>query len=415
MKGIRFTFVLTLLTSAASADQFHNINQLVGDRAIGLAGAYVAVSDDPAGMVYNPAGIAFASSFNISANMNTLQYSQIDYDDVLGGKYDYQRKSYQLLPSFFGVIQPLGSWMIGFSSSVTDSVQEKQDQSFEHFGEVEHYVFNLNNLATTYNVGFTAARRITDQFSIGFSLPLHYRTTEFISNQYGVFDSSAANTMEWQNIYVKTSEQGVRPKIGISWAPVPEVSLGLSINQTFVLKAKQTEQLARCTTDTFSTGCNSASVIPIIHTYPDRPNYPMAVRVGGAWFPSNALLISADAIYHSAVEQSSEAFTDLEATLDGAMGIEWYWSPKWALRGGAYTSFANTPTLNLADLAQSPHVDRYGGTLSIARFNKGSSISLGIVGLYGIGKSQLFADINGLLQDTRSLNLTAFVTTSYRY
>lgn len=415
MKQWLILFFSFVSASQLWADQYHNVNQLVGDRAIGLAGAYAGVSDDPAGMVYNPAGIAFSSSASMSANVNTLQYNQIDYDDALDGRYDYQRSSIQVLPNFFGVVQPMKGWTLGFYSAVVDSIQEKQDQSFENFQNIERFVFNLNNIATTYNVGISAARRLSDDLAIGVSLPLHYRTTEFISNQYIHFASTSSTTMEWQNIYVKTSELGVRPKLGISWALVPKLSLGLTVDQTFVLNARQSEQYASCVTDTLTIGCDANSQPPDIEKYQDKPSYPLQIRLGGAWFPNNALLVSSDVIYSSAVEQASDAFSDREATLDGAVGIEWYWSPSWALRSGAFTSFASTPELNNTAKGQDPHVDRFGATFSIARFNQGSSISIGVLGLYGTGESQLFADLAGVLQETHSLNMTAFFTTSYRY
>lgn len=407
-------FVLIGLAASGFADQYHNVNQIIGDRAIGLAGAYAGIADDPAGMVYNPAGIAFSDAASMSANVNTLQFSRIRYADVLNGEFDYNREAYQVLPNFFGVVQPLGDWTVGFSNAIIDSTQEKQDQSFEDFGVIDRYVVNLNNLATTYNVGPSIARRLNSQFAIGLSLPLHYRSTEFISNQHIDFAASQSDVLEWSNVVVKTTEQGIRPKLGISWSPKPKFSVGMTVDKTWVISASQTEQISQCKTNTTEVGC-ATQLNPEINAYSDIPVYPWAFRLGGAWFPNNALLVSADAIYHTAVEQSSAYFDDRTATLDAAVGMEWYWSPRWALRTGAYTAFANTEELTLTGLAQKPHVDRYGATASVARFNKGSSISAGVIGYYGVGKSQLFADLAGVLQDTQSFNVTAFFTTSYRY
>ena len=412
LKEIIF-YALIIGPTLGMADEFHNVNQIVGDRSIGMAGAYGAVSDDPAGMVYNPAGIAFANSASMSANVNTLQWSKINYHRALQKKYDYQRSSYQVLPNFFGVVQPFGDLMVGFSSAIVDSTQEKQDQSFENIVGIERFVVNLNNLKTTYNVGPTIAKRVSNKVAIGVSMPLHYRTTEFIANQSVLYEAGAVKQLEWSNIYRKKTEQGLRPKLGVIVNPLPKVSIGLTIDNTIVLAAHQTIQESQCSTNTTDIGC-SAQTNPEIIEYSLLPRYPVQIRVAGAWFPNSALLVSSDVIYNSAVK-ATEGFTAKEMTLDGALGLEWYWTPRWAVRSGVFTSMANTPELNNTDTYQNPHIDRYGGTISFARFSQGSSISLGVMAVYGEGQTQLFGSIPKLIQTTTSLNLNAFFTTSYRY
>src|SRR3990172_2529925 len=74
------SFVFLLLTSHVSlltevmADEYHYNNILIGDRAAGMAGAYTAISDDPSGLYYNPAGIVFAPRRSFSASVNAYQY-----------------------------------------------------------------------------------------------------------------------------------------------------------------------------------------------------------------------------------------------------------------------------------------------------------------------------------------------------
>ncbi|MDO7645519.1 MAG: hypothetical protein MUQ62_12445, partial [Reinekea forsetii] len=103
------------------------------------------------------------------------------------------------------------------------------------------------------------------------------------------------------------------------------------------------------------------------------------------------------------------------STVDGALGVEWYWSPKWALRSGLYTANANTPELVLGSFYQPDHVDILGATVSITRFNQGSSISLGALLNYGQGESQIYGDKPTLIQTTTIAGGTVFFTTSYRY
>ena len=53
-------WLILFVAPAVFADDLHYVNMLVGNRAAGLGGAYTAISDDPTGCYYNPAGIAFS-------------------------------------------------------------------------------------------------------------------------------------------------------------------------------------------------------------------------------------------------------------------------------------------------------------------------------------------------------------------
>jgi len=112
-----------MVTGAVQADDYHYVNMLVGDRAAGMAGAYTAVADDTAGLFYNPAGIVYAPGSSLSGSMNAYQQNSTNYKQVLGGQYDWKRSSGTLLPNFFGIVQPLGNGMVGFSYAVPNSIE----------------------------------------------------------------------------------------------------------------------------------------------------------------------------------------------------------------------------------------------------------------------------------------------------
>jgi hypothetical protein len=61
--------LIALSPSTAHADDNHYQNYLVGERAVGLGGAFTAIADDSSGAYYNPAGLAEApySSLSLSA------------------------------------------------------------------------------------------------------------------------------------------------------------------------------------------------------------------------------------------------------------------------------------------------------------------------------------------------------------
>ena len=197
-------FTLFLCAAASSADEFHYNNILIGDRASGMGGAYTAISDDPGGMYYNPAGIAYSTGKNLSASVNAYSVSNRTYKNVIGGQ-DWTRTSSTLLPNFFGIVQPVGKIKLGFSYAVPGSNQEDQDQSFRYkfytWGDSTH-VINFNNKNDTNMFGPSAAIQLTDSFSVGATLYVHKRNTEATLNN--TIQSDNKLNYVWLNSYLET-------------------------------------------------------------------------------------------------------------------------------------------------------------------------------------------------------------------
>ena len=246
---------------AAVADDYHYINMQIGDRAAGMAGAYTAISDDPAGMFYNPAGVSFIGSRNLSASMNAYHITNISYKNVLGGG-DWSRDSGSLVPNYFGIAQPLGEGVFGFSYAVTDSIVENQDSVFYTLPgtSIKQFTLNLNKEAKTYKLGPSYARSFGDEFALGLTLYGHFRNTETIFNQNIIFND---NTYEWSNQYVQTSEMGLEPVLGVMWSPFDKLSLGVSVRTTMLLSAAMDFQYA-CSTDHLTSSCTSSVPTPTL-------------------------------------------------------------------------------------------------------------------------------------------------------
>src|SRR5665647_757556 len=206
--NIKSAVILAFLSFAATAgaDEFHYNNILIGDRASGMGGAYTAVSDDPGGMYYNPAGIAYSTGKNLSASVNAYSVSNRTYKGVINGK-DWTRTSSTLLPNFFGIIQPVGKFKVGFSYAVPDSNQEDQDQSFKRsfsdWGNTTH-VINFNNKNDTNLFGPSAALQLNDKLAVGVTLYVHKRNTEATLNNTIQSDDQAKHL--WSNDYIETDE-----------------------------------------------------------------------------------------------------------------------------------------------------------------------------------------------------------------
>ncbi|MGA1845193.1 MAG: OmpP1/FadL family transporter [bacterium] len=424
-----FLGILCVLTIRSWADEEHYNNILIGERAAGLGGAYTAVSDDPAGLYHNPAGIVFAKGTNLSGSMNAFYFSQKHYDGVLGGQ-GWNRRSSRLLPNFFGVIQQAPVGMLGFSYAVPDAVKENQDQVFDNLpcqepsiidpnrnAFIESYLINLYNEDNTYNFGPSYGLEVSDTLTCGITLYFHNRRIERLFNQLCILEDGD-DRYEWSHLSYELQEWGVRPVIGIMWSPKDtKLSLGLTLSHTFLFDSEIRSQNIYKGLD------YDANAIEVYNRkLAAKRYYPYVATLGVAYFPSPSFLVSGDITFYSdtdAVSILDEAtgmpmvlFQKKRSLLNASLGTEYYLTRELALRCGFFTNLANSYTVESGRFNQPEHVDLFGGGLSLSYFIRGSSLTLGTVYSYGTGKAQIHADAP-YIQNARISSLVLFIGASY--
>ena len=401
--------VLALAGSQAAAWENNHIHMLIGERPIGMAGAYTGVSDDPSGLFYNPAGIVYGHAPNLSASVNSWQQTNTTYQDAFGGG-DWERQSSDLLPNFFGTTQPLGPLTVGFSYAVTRAVNEDQSQYFTGVptGDgVIDFTINVDNQDTVNKIGPSAALELADGLSAGVTLYGHSRDRKTIINQVARYRNGDA---VWENSYVTRSELGVEPVLGLMWEAAERISVGLTARTTEVLTSETESQPTCLSEGDFDGGiCQPDSLThqPPQTTSP-RQTYPWEARLGVAWFASRDLLLATDLSLYT------ESGADKEATWNAAVGTEYYWSSSWALRAGFYTNHSFSPELVEGRANQPERIDYYGGTFGISRYSRNSSVSVGLTHAVGTGEAQIVAGDTGI-QDVEASATTLFLGTSYAY
>jgi long-chain fatty acid transport protein len=420
----------------ASADEFHYVNMLVGGRAADMGGAYTAISDDPAGCYYNPAGIVYGTGNALSASVNAFHHSTKTYKDALrqadGQGVDWEQTSSVLLPNFFGTVYRLKSGSIGFSYAVPDSILRKQQQRFTNLGSslpgvtIDEYTININDVDNTYQFGPSYAVKLRDNFSIGTTIYGHYRDATVIRNQLVQLSDGR---FEWSNGYQYDTEWGVRPILGIMWSPAEQFSIGLSASRTWLLSSDNRLQATirgisikdPANEGPYLIGDGSYDFTDpdlVFHLFADdvpeqEREYPYNVTLGFAWFPSPAVVFSTDLSYFTEVSDRQRA------TINVAVGAEVYLTERWALRGGLYSDRANTPevrrsTAETIFVNQNEHIDLYGATLSLTRFTRASSITLGGGYAYGKGDAQVVGG-SPRIQKVEQENLTVFLSAAYHF
>ncbi len=423
----------------AAADNFHYTNLIVGDRASGMGGAYTAVSDDATGLYYNPAGIAYASVNSFSASVNAYYENDKTYKSVIGGN-GWSRRSSSLLPNYFGVVQPMGRFKVGFSYAVPDSIMENQSQTFGNLQlnsslqsqnpgmSLSSYIINFNHENNVYNFGPSISTEIADNLSTGLTFYYYQRKELTILNQLIQTASTTTAGFETTNTYLHAEEKGLRPILGFMWSPTNDMSIGLALSKVFIMSSDTSYQYSFVSQNIVGDRNLYNNQYVNLPGDPNNPGFntnakrttPKQISLGAAWFPSASFLLTTDVNYYSAkslgkiVTFKGHEDAGIEDVINIAVGTEYYFTRNWAMRAGLYTDYANTPKVQSGGINQNEHIDLYGGTLSMSHFTRNTSVTLGGGLTYGSGKAQIIGGRTDI-QTANSKGWMLFLSSSYSY
>ena len=104
-RALQWVVVSAVLTAVAPAhaDDHHYQNYLVGERAVGLGGAFSAIANDSSGVFYNPAGLTTVaySSINLQAAIYGFASNSTDLrsSDIQGGGEPQQSQTFITYPT----------------------------------------------------------------------------------------------------------------------------------------------------------------------------------------------------------------------------------------------------------------------------------------------------------------------------
>ena len=350
-------------TRVLDADQFHYSNVLIGDRAIGLGGAFGAVSDDASGVFYNPAGMSFSLSNDISGSANALYTRKSVYKQTIADN-DFTENSGGSLPSFFGGLQKLDhlskGLTMGFGIFTTDSDLKDQDDLIEKVilgrptacpqldangeplrdangdvirgterdsTELIRFHRTVNLRASTLSAGVGFAKRITNNIALGAGL--NYMSADELIQEYqdvrtgltvckttGAFDNRTEQ--KTQNIRQKLAAKGLQLILGGQYAFQDRWTLGLTVklgrylNQDFT-QSYEDRSMALTAADQQKVEATIGDVVSesVAITRQNENKFtsdsvlgaiPSEVRVALAYFASARLLMTGDLVYYSSSE-----------------------------------------------------------------------------------------------------------------
>ena len=361
-----------VLPVALRPDSYHNIQGFYGGRAAALGGAYAAVSDDPTGAYYNPAGLGFMDRDYVTVSASNYRSTSKAYENVFGPGQGYVRASESYLPNFLGAFSRRRDSTIGFS--IVSQGSDNFDQGDQVAGplglpSVSGYRNEYTEDNTHILLGPGGGMKLGRGFSIGASLYYLYDSTRVTSSQLVMFNSGSYRRVTVQD---RRRTLGFEPVVGAQYELGETVIVGLSVRQVMVTAESRTQSgvdapVGSSTSDTVSVSLNtdagSGSIRgrSVILGSPTRGSIPETreVRYGTAWFPSRRTLLTADVIWTSGYRLkqdrtqidltnkitylNDEEVAELhrEPTLNLAAGVEQYLTDRLFVAGGFFTNKSN--------------------------------------------------------------------------
>jgi hypothetical protein len=440
--GLKHILCMTtiLMSQNSRADQFHYSNVLVGARSIGMGGAFGAVADDASGVYYNPAGLAFALSNDISASANAFYSKKTTYLKTLEDEPFIEESAGSLSP-FFGGLQKLDRYVPGlvfaFGVYAVDSDLKDQDTLIENktIGSVniERYHRTSNARANTNYAGAALGYRPMPNLALGFGLT-YFSADELIQEyQDAIQTIPITGGTGWrvlgQNIREQLKVYAVQPILGFQLSMPSGFAMGLTAKKGFVASntytvgsetrtVTMTDAQKNEYTQARLTQAAAAGVASNSTDYKDAfPSMPLETRLAFAWFAGPTFLWAFDIVNYSAIKDSKPLAVNgdrpkynREDITNFHTGFEWYIAPAFPIRFGAFTNYDTRPKVKkgVYDAAsgqtcanaefskkhcgQPDHIDYTGASLFGAWVQPNSQISLGAIYQAGKGQAQKLGD-----------------------
>ncbi|HAR63971.1 MAG: hypothetical protein DKM50_13005 [Candidatus Margulisiibacteriota bacterium] len=409
--------IIFSLFSFCNAEQYHYNDIIIGERASGLGGAFSAISDDPSGAFYNPAGLAFSDKSYISISANTYKYSSSQYKNILRltpkqGSRDWDSNSSAFIPTYFGILQDFNQFKFAFSVITPKADVFNQDTltSFDtnNSANMTEFLRNYDERSLFYMIGPSVGMLINDSFALGASVFVTSTGREWIDNQWINYKNQignwGSNVWQWQNVYWEESSYGMMGIFGAQYMPSKQLSVSLVLKEgiDFYAKAKRQDMIATSDVDTPALPKYTETTIDLLSQ--GYRSFPLSLTSGMAFFVSPSLLWTADISWYFPYNAPGKYFSNKEM-INAATGLEYYLTLNTPIRFGVY---ANNSSLAYTSNG-AKDIDLLGTTFSVGWETEFSSLSLGIDYSFGKGKIYMSDEYGVLLPfsaDMKNLSVT---------
>lgn len=411
--------LLLLAAAPAAAQDGPYSSYLVGDRSLGLAGAFVAVADDALATFHNPAGVGRLSNASLSGSLwaVTLAYHTLHdgYQTDLGSKTLAHSEEPGMPMNIAAVVKlgrpdedgvrphALGATVVSplrLDYSFTGQLEGARDLAGA--AGVDHLEVRRRDRARWY--GATYAYRVNPRFSLGVSAFLtdrdfRHEEVELRATQPSPDGSQPGSSDSRTSLVEATAQHGLL-RLGALWRVSRHWQLGMMI-QPPAVRIDWGSKVESVHTINGGMGFES-------YSEKDAPvNLPMPweLRLGAAWLAVPNRLISLDLsllgpsgsasdpqplVPRNPADPSPGAFvpqrTQRLVSLRGALGYEIIVNNIMPIRGGIlFETGCNPDVPATSDVYLADDLSSVGVALSFGVWTDGYEISFGTTAVFRRG------------------------------
>jgi hypothetical protein len=398
-------FACVGVASAARADDAHHRNNLLGDRALGMGGAWTGLADDPSAAYYNPAGLGMAPRRSLSASMQVDGFEHVEIDSALAGISDANLAFDQrvTIPVFVSAAIKLGAsdadgfqqHAIAFSTFHPDhrairftlGVRAPGDDS-----DVSTYEdISVADDDKTVWIGPSYAFAFSPEHALGLSVFLSDRSLSHIESRarvdQGMGDEVTGNTEYFvvRRTFAELTARHVVVRLGWLYQLHPSIRVGLMFQPPGIsLSAESARTYRRIGTSDDGMGVFHRTVEA--ESLPADSPIPWEVRLGIGVSLSSVTRMDFD-VSLNGPNGSSESPVQLFGTGDRDdleppglliaetfrrvlvpnfnLGVETAIADLVSLRAGVFTDLSAAPEVHAGDVYQLSDVSRFGVAASI--------------------------------------------------
>lgn len=434
----RFAWVVTaiagalLISRGVRADAFHYQSVPMGERALGMGGAFTGLANDPSATFYNPGGLARLDDFAISASITLNAFDRVVIPNgfrVGDEAVDLRQTSRPSLPVFAAFVKQLG-WREGgvrrhalaFTTLTFDRRRVGFDASLES-EEVQRSrvsTLTLNDERSERWYGPSYGYRVSNALSLGISAFLAISRLTHSEERLDLrlpFDQGQPDAP--QSLMVRSSRTTSSVYNGVfRLGAVYAFSARLRVGAMF-----QPPSFRFKGTGTVRDRVVSMEATPgeaMTTFYDDRQGgltahdpLPWELRLGVSWAPNYQLLLAFDMSMYGRRGSSHDPVVAIgpakvtegtdRAPEPGDLFAERWWTRRIAnvaagfeksvrevviVRSGVFTDLSAAPNLpKRSDVYRPADVQRLGCTLSVGLLARGYDMSLGATATLGWGKT----------------------------
>ncbi|HJL27385.1 MAG TPA: hypothetical protein RMH80_34520, partial [Polyangiaceae bacterium LLY-WYZ-15_(1-7)] len=403
--------LLLLAAGPARADETHSQTFLIGERALGMGGAATGVGDEPAAVLYNPAGIALLTADAVGGNLSINAFDEREIEGGYStpiGQRDLVARSRPGVPLFATMVKRFGPRDANrvrrhaLAFSTLNPVQRRLRYDVDVLNEATNVRETLSidhDDRITYfgpSVGF----RLRDDLAVGLSAFLATRRLRHREDQIVVteirFDPDTGtfvnDTLSVRESVASLTTRHALFRLGVAWEPSARWRLGLMFQPPGIeLTDSARLQDRRSFADTLASPAYATYFNADQGGLPAASPIPWELRIGASWAATPALLFAADVSLYGRSGGPDEPIRpfgtpepdpetgdlpqagDYLATswyrqynVNVSVGMEGVIAGRVPVRLGFFTDRSSAPPIEgPTDRYRIEHVDRYGATASV--------------------------------------------------